>query len=170
VCDGHERDDVVHYWQKEFLPIIEKLELNIQTWDNSGNKLPDKHPHPQPCHTVLWFHDESTFYVHDCQKVCWVHSSETPRPKPKGEGAFLMVADFVSADHRWLRSLDGNKSAQHLFQAGKSRDGYFTNEDILEHIQMAMDILDQDYPHEEHVFLFDNATIHLKRADNTLSA
>lgn len=33
-----------------------------------------------------------------------------------------------------------------------------------------MDIIDSDYQHEEHIFLYDNATTHLKRPANGLSA
>ena len=33
-----------------------------------------------------------------------------------------------------------------------------------------MDILETNYPDEEHLLIFDNATIHTKRADNALSA
>jgi hypothetical protein len=57
-----------------------------------------------------------------------------------------------------------------LFRAGKARDGYFTNEEILAQAAKAMDILEKDYPHDDHVLLFDNATTHLKRADDALSA
>ncbi|KAG1907615.1 uncharacterized protein F5891DRAFT_938483 [Suillus fuscotomentosus] len=81
-----------------------------------------------------------------------------------------MVADFVSADYGWLRSRDGNQSARVLFRAGKGRDGYFTNDEILQHAEKAMTILEKDYPEDDHVFVFDNATTHLKRADDALSA
>ena len=48
---------------------------------------------------VVWHHDKSIFYANDCQKVCWVHKSETVVPQEKGEGASLMAANFVSADY-----------------------------------------------------------------------
>ncbi|KAF8156729.1 hypothetical protein B0H34DRAFT_629354, partial [Crassisporium funariophilum] len=47
-------------------------------------------------------HDKSTFYVNDWQKVGWVHKDATAVPRAKGEGASLMVADFISADYGWL--------------------------------------------------------------------
>jgi hypothetical protein len=81
-----------------------------------------------------------------------------------------MIADFVSADYGWLRSQDGGESARVLFKAGKSREGYFTNEDILSHANNAMNILDKHFPNEKHVLVFDNATTHMKRADTALSA
>jgi hypothetical protein len=88
----------------------------------------------------------------------------------KGEGASLMIADFVSADYGWLRSADGLKEARDIFKAGKARDGYYTHEDIIQQANRAIDILQTDYPNEDHILVFDNATTHFKRADNALSA
>ena len=51
---------------------------------------------------VVWFHDESMFYANDQRKLQWVHQNESAVPQPKGEGASLMVTDFVSADYGWL--------------------------------------------------------------------
>ena len=75
-----------------------------------------------------------------------------------------MVADFISADYGWLRSPDGKKSARVLIRPGARRDGYFTNDDIIAQATKAMDILKEHYPDEDHVFVYDNATTHLKRA------
>jgi hypothetical protein len=81
-----------------------------------------------------------------------------------------MVADFVSVDYGWLRSIDGSKSTSVLFKAGKNREGYFTNSDIVEHATSAMNILEQDYSDEDHVFVFNNATTHQKQEEEALSA
>ena len=110
----------------------------------------------------MWFHDESTFYAHDRRQKRWVHKGEKNTPQPKGEGLSLMVADFVSADYGWLRSRDGKESSHILFCAGKAQDGYFSNDKIIQHAEKAMAILEKDYPDEDHVFIFDNATTHLK--------
>lgn len=91
-------------------------------------------------------------------------------PYAKGEGASQMVADLVSADHGWLRSPDGKEEAHVFFKAGKNHEGYFTNDDILEQAGKSMDILEKYYADEDHVLVFDNATMHLKRADGALSA
>jgi hypothetical protein len=71
-----------------------------------------------------------------------------------------MVADFVSADFRWLHSLasDGEQSARQVIKPGKNRDGYFSNQDIQAQVKEAMSIL------------MDNAATHLKRAEDALSA
>jgi hypothetical protein len=81
-----------------------------------------------------------------------------------------MVADLVSADYGWLRSPDGKEEARVLFKAGKNREGYFTNDDILNQANRAMDILEKYYPDEDHVLVFDNASTHQKRPDGALSA
>lgn len=81
-----------------------------------------------------------------------------------------MVADFVSVDYGWLRSIDGSKSTSVLFKAGKNREGYFTNSDIVEHATSTMNILEQDYSDEDHVFVFNNATTHQKQEEESLSA
>jgi hypothetical protein len=80
---------------------------------------------------VIWFHDESMFYVNDQQIVHWVHMGDKTVPQAKGEGASLMVANFVSVDYGWWTSIDGSKSTQVLFKAGKQHKGYFTTTDIL---------------------------------------
>ena len=119
---------------------------------------------------MVWFHDECTFYANDWRIVHWVHKSEKAVPRAKGKGASLMVADFVSADYGWLKSTDGVQSTRVLFKAGKQREGYFTNADILSHAGTAMDILNQDYRDEDYVLVFNNATTHLRREEDVLSA
>ena len=169
--DGHKCEDVVKYRQEVFIPAWKKVERRMCTWTNKNlvedtGTLPQSHER----HTVVWFHDESTFYANDWHKARWVHSSETAVPYPKGEGTSEMVADMISADYGWLRLPDGSESVQVLFKAGKAREGYFTNEDILYQATNAMDILEKHYPNEDHVLVFDNATTHMKWADNALSA
>lgn len=100
--DGHECKDVVVYRQMVFLPAWKTLEPTMCAWTKDGAEVP---PTGQGCCTIIWHHDESTFYANDRRKVHWVHKDETVVPYAKGEGASLMVADFVSAEYGWLRSL-----------------------------------------------------------------
>jgi hypothetical protein len=81
-----------------------------------------------------------------------------------------MVSHFVSADYGWLQSPDGKETMRILFKAGKNQEGYFTNENILEQTQMAMDLAKKLYPHDKHVFIFDNATTHMKCPASAISA
>ena len=167
--DGHEREDIVTYRQTKFLPTMFELQRHMRAWKDGLEEAGDRPVQEREC-VVVWFHDESTFYANDRRKVYWVHKDETAKPRAKGEGASLMVADFISADYGWLRSACGQEAARILFKAGKACDGYFTNDDILRHTKIAMEILEKHFPNERHIFIFDNATTHLKRADDALSA
>ncbi|KAJ3503578.1 hypothetical protein NLJ89_g8370 [Agrocybe chaxingu] len=168
--DGHERSDVTDYRKNVFLPAMAKLYPRMSQWSSKDG--PPTHPDltPGERRVVVWYHDESTFYAHDRRRKRWVHSSETAKPYKKGEGASLMVADFFSAEYGWLASRCGKKCARVLFKAGKAREGYFDNDDIRKQLAIAMDILTEDYPDEDHVFVFDNAKTHTKRAEGALSA
>ena len=165
--DGHEREDVVTYRKQVFLPKWKKLMDRMVVWDKD---LTEHLPSGEGKRVIVWFHDESVFYAHDRRKKGWYHKDASARPYAKGEGASLMIADFISADFGWLISPDGKQSARRLFKPGKNRDGYFSNEDIIEQADEAMDILLKYYPEFDHVLVYDNATTHLKRADDALSA
>ena len=152
----------------------------MQSWDDSGHELQlstevgsesesQTAPHIAR-QVVVWFDDESTFYANDRRLARWVFKSESPTPYTKGEGASLMIADSVSADYGWLGSPDGQKRACVQFKAGKSHDGYFSNKEILAQAAVVMDILREHYTHDDHILIYDNATTHLKRCDNALSA
>ncbi|KIP01425.1 hypothetical protein PHLGIDRAFT_17205 [Phlebiopsis gigantea 11061_1 CR5-6] len=110
--------------KKSFLPTIESLDSRLRLWSKEGTEItvPDwLELHPRLCRVVLWYHNESTFYAHNQHTVYWVLQGATPIPHPKGEGALLMVADFVSADYGWLCSSNRSKSAN--MSIGPTKDG-----------------------------------------------
>lgn len=105
--DGHEREDVVYYRQNVFVPRWKALEPFILSWDgDTGLALPFALPGGRR-QVVVWYHDESTFYAHDRRRLRWVHVDEHATPFKKGDGVSVMVADFVSAEHGFLKSKDG---------------------------------------------------------------
>jgi hypothetical protein len=168
-ADGHEREDVVFYREQIFLPQWRKFSERMFNWAE-GN-LPEFGPMSVEGRRVIaWFHDESIFYANDRRKKGWYHKDAPAKPYAKGEGASLMIADFLSADFGWLCSPDGKQSARRVMKPGKNRDGYFTNEDIQEQACDAMGILKECYPEYEHILIYDNAATHLKRAEDALSA
>jgi hypothetical protein len=126
-ADGHERDDVVWYRNHKFLPAWREIQDQMYSW--TKDNIPEVN-HVDGKRVVVWFHDESIFYAHDRRKKGWYHKDAPAKPYTKGEGASLMVADFVSADFGWLQSPDGTKNARRVMKPGKNRDGYFTSEDI----------------------------------------
>ncbi|KAF8156091.1 hypothetical protein B0H34DRAFT_676160 [Crassisporium funariophilum] len=163
--DGHEREDVVAYREQVFLPKWKKFLNWMATWDKDL-----KETLPPGRRVIAWFRDESVFYAHNQRKKGWYHKDASTRPYAKGEGALLMIAHFVSADFGWLTSPDGSESAQRLFKPGKNRDGYFSNYNISKQATQVINILMKYYPEYDHVLIYDNATTHLKHADDALSA
>ncbi|KAF8833299.1 hypothetical protein BDN67DRAFT_992864 [Paxillus ammoniavirescens] len=130
---------------------MDYMEENMHTWDKETLETPSNLLNPPHRRLVVWFHDESTFYANDRRTAHWVKKDAGATPYVKGEGASLMVAEFVSADHRWLHSPDGQESACVLFKAGKAHEGYFTNKDILTQTQKAMDLVAKHFADEDHM-------------------
>jgi len=64
-ADGHERADVVWYWENIFLPAWCKIQDCTYSW--TQDNLPDAaaNNNLQGRHVVVWFHNESIFYAHD---------------------------------------------------------------------------------------------------------
>ncbi|RXW17174.1 hypothetical protein EST38_g8683 [Candolleomyces aberdarensis] len=80
----------------------------------------------------------------------------------------FMVANYVSANYGWLKAPDGC-TAQVTLKPGKNQDGYMTNEDILSQLKVVAALVKEIYPDNNHYFIYDNATTHLKRPDGSLS-
>jgi hypothetical protein len=57
-----------------------------------------------------------------------------------------------------------------LFKADTNRDGYFTNEEILEQATHVMEILQKYFPDDQDVFVYNNAHTHLKQPADAISA
>src|SRR5260221_11331977 len=88
--DGHECEDFVAYWQTVFLPKLAAINAKLRTWTKDGIEDPNAATIPNTHHIVVWYHDESIFYVNNRQTK-WVGRDKTPVLQPKGEGASLMV-------------------------------------------------------------------------------
>jgi hypothetical protein len=69
--DGHKQCDVVVYRQIVFLPVWVELLSQTRIFVTDGHKC--LVPPPTTCCTVVWNHDELTYYTNDCQKIQWVH-------------------------------------------------------------------------------------------------
>ena len=107
--DGHEREDVVEY-RKAFLERWEQYTKRMVIFDRHGNVTCTPTGFPIPAgrfRLILITHDESTFYTNDRRKTKWLHSSNKATPERKGDGASLMVSDFLTSE--WGRLRDGTE-------------------------------------------------------------
>ncbi|KIK51929.1 hypothetical protein GYMLUDRAFT_64529 [Collybiopsis luxurians FD-317 M1] len=114
-------------------------------------------------HIIIWYHNETIFYAHDRHHKTWHHKDSNLKLNAKGKG---YTYDYFG----FLVSPDGEDRACRIFKPGKNKDGYFTAEDIRAQANHAMDILTRWWPEYEYVFIYDNATTHLKWPDGSLSA
>ncbi|KAG2144548.1 hypothetical protein DEU56DRAFT_870337 [Suillus clintonianus] len=150
--DGHERGDVVNYCQNIFIPEMMALQAQMRRWMSDG-LTSEINLEPHECPVEVWLQDEVTFYANDRRHSGWYHLNAGSDPRPKGEGISIMISDFISADRGWCRSRDGKESARVVFRAGKSRDGWYTSEDMLKQVTKVMDILENNYPESDHVLV-----------------
>lgn len=147
----------MEYRQNVFIPAMTALIPSMRRWiEDIEWGVPPEVKHV----TVIWFHNESTYYAHDCCQNTWVSPDSSPTPRTKGEGQSLIIADFVLVDYGWLQSPDGKETACIVFKAGKNREGYFLTKDVIAQFKSAATIVKQCYPEEDHVFVYDNATTH----------
>ena len=155
-------------WNTTKIPTWNSLLPQMQKWNKDGNQEPLNLAGDAKM-VVPWFNNKSIFYGNDHRQSGWVHKDALPEPYKKGEEASKMFAKFFSPNYGFLTSRDGSKSAQVIWKPGKNRDRYFDNEDFLKQVNMAMDILTEDYPDENHLLIFDNATTHFKCSEDALS-
>jgi hypothetical protein len=108
--DGHERDDVVEY-RKDFVRQWSEYEKRMVTYDNNGDvfSTPTGFPVPQGPRFQLHLitHDESIFTANDRRKTKWTHEELDSNPERKGEGASVMVSDFLVPEWGRLKDEDG---------------------------------------------------------------
>ena len=140
--DGHEHDDGVKYRMAFVKRWIDEYEPRIAKFNNDGVciGLPSGTcPDGKPYRLIVATHDESTLFGNDRNKIGWIHVSFKAKPEAKGQGQSIMVSDFLTPE--WGRLVHGEE-AQLLFHAGKNRDGYFTNKELLPHVSHAIDIFE----------------------------
>ncbi|KAJ7303599.1 hypothetical protein DFH08DRAFT_721984, partial [Mycena albidolilacea] len=110
-CDDHERADVVYYREEVYLPTLKGFQDRSCIFEADGSVITPSLP-PGVRRTIIWYHDESIFYAHNCRRKSWYHKDADAVPYKKGDGTSYMVADYFSADFGWLRRADGTPGAR----------------------------------------------------------
>lgn len=93
--DGHEKEDVVEYCQKDFLPAWASFERRMVKFseDGSWSKPPSLKEGEKPL--VLVTHDESTFNANDGKRRIWIEKEKSSL-RPKGRGKRIMASEFLT--------------------------------------------------------------------------
>ncbi|KAF7303440.1 hypothetical protein MIND_00572800 [Mycena indigotica] len=167
--DGHERADVVQYRNQVYLPRLFELNRRVHPFDSETGEPIETALAPGR-RVIIWYHDESIFYAHDRRRKTWYHKDAAAVPYRKGEGVSYMVADYFSAEFGWLRHPLTGARAREAIRPGKNRDGYFSAVKVVQQAEKALAIVQDAWPDYDHIFIYDNATTHRKRAEGALSA
>ncbi|KAF9256885.1 hypothetical protein L218DRAFT_975291 [Marasmius fiardii PR-910] len=100
--DGHEREDVVKYHNKVFLPIMVEYERRMAQWELTDDAL----THIPPVlrlgekEIIPQFHDESTFHMNDFRTTAWLAEGQTVLQK-KGQGPHHIIYPAANRDAWW---------------------------------------------------------------------
>jgi hypothetical protein len=128
------------------------------------------------------YEDESICHTNQSENQFWGETGETPVLKPKTEGKGIMVADFVLSIGKFVEFLtdDDWKRAERIrpgiardaavyFEYGKDK-GYYTSDDFLPHVEIALWIFHFSFPTIRLIGFFDQSGVHWRYADDALNA
>ncbi|CAM9921764.1 unnamed protein product, partial [Heterosigma akashiwo] len=151
--DGHEREDVVEYRNKEFLPRLQQYEDD-----------PD---------TVVSYQDEVVFRSHEMQNMYWHLPEDASSGEPvnvvlrkKGGGKGMMVSGFVTREQGFSFLTDQELGV--TFEFGKGSKGYWTAEHVVKQVAEITSVLEFKFPNKKIVFIFDWSSNHDKKAQDAI--
>jgi hypothetical protein len=132
---------------------------------------------------IYGYSDEVIFNTNDSLRSFWAIHGDTPLLKPKSEGQGIMHFDIMLSigcflefltDDDWKRAEKIRpgiqESAALYFEYGKNRDGYFTSDEFLPIVEIALFIFHFMFPSTQLVVVFDQSGVHWKKADDALNA
>ena len=169
--DGHEREDVVAYRNAWAARMVE-FRNYITEWegDDMSIEIPPLNALVNQGYmkrVVLVTHDECTFYSNDGVNKFWLQKNESVMKK-KGQGASIMVSDFLCACHGSLKltpeqadELKLPQYARTIIIPGKNKDGWWKSEDMVKQLtDKAIPIFEYLHPGCTGLFMFDQSTNH----------
>ncbi|KAF9258948.1 hypothetical protein L218DRAFT_1080196 [Marasmius fiardii PR-910] len=158
--DGHEREDVVKYRNKVFLPIMVEYERRMARWELTDDAL----THIPPVlrlgekEIIPQFHDKSTFHMNDFRTTAWLAEGQTVLQK-KGRGHFGHMQMAISLD-----------KAHHIIYPGANGDAWWDTKQLLEQVKEAISIFNEAHPGCTALFIFDQSSAHASLAPDALHA
>ena len=192
--DGHNREDVVKYRDEVFLKEMEMYEPRMKDYDGEEMKEKERTGDSlllnDEIEIIDIWQDESTFYANDGKGMVWM-ANGTNKLRPKSLGSSLMISGLTCRCHGFCKN--DTKKAYRTFLAGntmthlhlllflshgilnkcllgKNRDGWFTNDDLVEQVKDLFDLFTEMHPGNQLLFIFDNSMSHHKRAPDGLEA
>jgi hypothetical protein len=132
---------------------------------------------------IYMYEDESIFHTNQSQNQFWGETGATPVLKPKTEGRGIMVADFVLSIGKFVEFMTEDdwrraelirpgvkQNASVCWEYGKDREGYYTSDDFLPHVELALWIFHFSFPTIQLIGFFDQSGVHWRYGDDSLNA
>ena len=173
-------------YRETFLNEMKSLLPYFVEFSDDGSMLPKTYPEncvvggPDRRPIIMITNDEITFSANDGRRKVWTLNGHGIL-RPKGKGKEIMVSDFLlpwlrlnlfslsSEQQKHLADLNIPLEAVTYFEYGKTEEGYWTGEHLLDQItKKALPIAQALFPGYELLFMFDNATSHSIYAKDAL--
>ena len=138
--DSHE---MVVESRVQFLEHMAELESRFYRGDDMSIEIPPVLEEGKK-EAVLVTHDESTFDCNESRRYFWLENGKK-KLLPKSKGSSIVISGFCCHCHSFVSLPDGSKSYQ-LFKAGTSREGWFTNQHLVDQFHGCIDALRLYHP------------------------
>ena len=158
--DGHERPDVVEYREKFIADIMPKFKRMTKCETEIRPVLEDDERE-----FVVITHDEVTFYSNEGRQFFWLENGKK-KLLPKTRGTSIMISGFMCQCHGFMSQ--GELKSYTFFHAGKNRDGWFTNDDLIKQFNGLVDLFKELHDGMDIHIAFDNSMTHRKIAPDGL--
>ena len=117
--------------------------------------------------------NESTFYCNEGLKLFWMENGKK-KLLPKSRGTSIMISGFMCPCHGFMSACirgETHKSYK-TFEAGKGREGWFTNKDLNVQFDACHELFRHFHPVENYGmwFAFDHYMTHKAKAPDGLDA
>jgi len=185
--DGHERFDVVHYRNHEFLPAMLKFEAWMAHYEpcegpepfgsRQGPELFRVEPNLQPGERELipLFHDECCFHANDEKNHAWLNIKEGQSVlRKKGRGRLIHVSDFLNPENGRLIIRDDNgnviEDARVIIYPGSNGDPWWDTKQLLRQVKNSIYIFEKAHPGKQAPYIFDQSSAHASLPDDALKA
>ncbi len=114
-----------------------------------------------------------TLYANDASRIVWIDCNDGESTiRPKSNGQSIMISGFLCACHGFLcREINGNTVRSYkTIKPGKNRDGFWTNENLVQQLEEVIPLFKSVHPDCELLFAFDNSQNHHAKASDALVA
>jgi hypothetical protein len=172
--DDHERFDVVHYCNEEFLPAMLNFEAQMVHYEPregpephgscQGPELIRVEPKLKPGEKELipLFHNECCFHANDEKNYAWLNVQEGQTVlRKKGRGHLIHVSDFLNPECGCIINRDGSgnviEDAQVIIYLGANGDPWWDTKQLIIQIKNAIRIFEKAHPGKEALFIFDQS-------------